>query len=115
LDGENTMVPGTPNAPPAPVVAEGLPGVNVVSVGGSGADLVHQTSPSAVTHQAGGTGGTSLVKSGGASAKANRRGGPAVRPAGRTADRHGTPINCRASAADFGAATGLCVAASTKH
>ena len=52
------MVPGTPSSPPAPVVAEGLPGAKVVSVGGSGADFAHHTSASALAHQlVAGTGG----------------------------------------------------------
>jgi hypothetical protein len=113
------MVPGTPNAPPkfvGPTVPDGLPGMNVVSVGGSGADLLHMTSPSALTHQAGGGGrAASLVTSGSASAEANSRGRPAVWPAGMAGARHGTLITCARSAADFGAGAGLWVLASTKH
>ena len=44
-------MPGMPSAPPAPVVAEGLPAANVVSVGGSGVDFTPQSSGPALIHQ----------------------------------------------------------------
>src|SRR5450631_218127 len=47
------MVPAMPSEPPAPLVADGLPGVNVVSVAGRGADLTDHNSGPPLTHQFG--------------------------------------------------------------
>src|ERR1700761_8786780 len=53
LPGDSTVVPGTPRAPPNPVVADGLPSENVVSVGGNGVPLTPQISAPPETHQVG--------------------------------------------------------------
>jgi hypothetical protein len=50
-------VPGIPSAPPAPVSADGLPGVKVVNVGGRGAALTDHKSAPPLTHQVGAGGG----------------------------------------------------------
>src|ERR1700744_3510017 len=56
LPGDSTVVPATPRSPPNPVVADGLPGEKVVSVGGSGVPFTPQISPPPETHQVGSAG-----------------------------------------------------------
>ena len=81
LPGDSTVVPATPRSPPKPVVADGLPGENVVSVGGSGVPLTPQISAPPETHQVGSAGNRFALTGRSAACAAMRPDAPKARTA----------------------------------